>query len=94
MSETSRPSNEIDDYIAAFSYEERQEYAAAETALDLTTKLYLIRQEQGPGQQHDAERAGSQWLAFSLLERAVSTMQLGTLQPCLIVLGCDHEAGN
>ena len=49
MSKTSKPSNEIDDYLAAFSYEGRQAYAAAETALDLTTMLYLIRQEQGPG---------------------------------------------
>jgi hypothetical protein len=33
----------------------------------------------------DAVRAGSQWLALSLLERAVPTMQNETLQPCLIV---------
>ena len=47
MSETTRPYNEIDDYIAAFSDEERQEYVAAETALDLACILYQIRQEQG-----------------------------------------------
>ena len=34
MSKTTSPYNEIDDYIAvaAFSYKERQAYAAAETA--------------------------------------------------------------
>jgi len=47
MSETTRPYNEIDDYIAALSDEERQEYVAAETALDLACILYQIRQEQG-----------------------------------------------
>jgi hypothetical protein len=69
MSKTSGPSNEIDDYIAAFSVEERQEYAAAETALDLATMLYCIRQEQEPGQQ-----------AISHLGKAASTMQLGAKQ--------------
>ena len=42
MSETIRPYNEIDDYIATFSAEERQEYIAAETALDLASMLYHI----------------------------------------------------
>ena len=94
MSKTSRPYNEIDDYIAAFSDEERQEYTAAETALDLATVLYRIRKEQGPGQQHDAERAGLKRRAISRLEKAASTMQIGTLQPYLGALGYDNEAGN
>ena len=94
MSKTSRPSNEIDDYIAAFSGEERQAYTTAETALDLATMLYCIRKEQGPGQQHAAERAGVKRQAISLLGKATSTMQLGTLQPYLIALGCDNEDGN
>ena len=94
MSKTSKPYNEIDDYIAAFSYEERQAYAAAGTALDLTAMLYLIGQEQGPGEQHDAERAGLKRRAISRLGIAASTMQLGTLQPYLDALGYDNEAGN
>ena len=57
MSETTKPYNEIDDYIAAFSDEERQEYVAAETALDLASILYQIRQEQGLTQRQAAERA-------------------------------------
>ena len=52
MNETTQPYNEIDDYIAAFSDEERQEYAVAETALDLASVLYHIRQEQGLTQTH------------------------------------------
>ncbi len=94
MSKTSGSSNEIDDYIAAFSDEERQEYATAETALDLATMLYRIRQEQGPGEQHDAERDGLKRRAIGRLQKTVSTSQMGTLQPYLDVLGFDHEAGN
>ena len=94
MSETSRPSNEIDDYIAAFSYEERQAYAAAEKALDLASVLYLIRQEQGPGQQHAAARSSLKQHAISRLEKAASSMQIETLQPYLRALGYCNEAGN
>src|SRR2546421_13014198 len=70
MSETSGSYQEIDDYIAAFSDEERQEYAAAETALDLATMLYRIGLEQEPRQQQ----------AISRLEKAASTMQIEALQ--------------
>ena len=94
MSTTSGSSNEIDDYIAAFSDEERQAYAAAETALDVATMLYCIRQEQEPGEQHDAERDGGKRRAIGRLQKAVSTAQMGTLQPYLDALGFDHEAGN
>jgi HTH-type transcriptional regulator/antitoxin HipB len=87
MSETSRPNNEIDDYIATFSDEERQEYVAAETALDLASMLYQIRQEQGLTQQHAAERTGLKQQAISRLEKAASNMQLGTLQRYLGALG-------
>ena len=52
MNESTQPYNEIDDYIAAFSDEERQEYAIAETVLDLASVLYHIRQEQGLTQMH------------------------------------------
>jgi hypothetical protein len=94
MSKTSGPSNEIDDYIAAFSDEERQDYAAAETALDLAIRLYRIGQERGPAEQHDAVRAGVKRRAIGRLQKAVSTSQMGTLQPYLDALGFDHEAGN
>jgi hypothetical protein len=57
MSVTIRPYNEIDDYIAAFSAEERQEYTAAETALELAGILYHIRQEEGLTQGQAVERA-------------------------------------
>jgi DNA-binding XRE family transcriptional regulator len=87
MSETSKPYNEIDDYIAAFSDEERQEYLAAETALDLACILYHLRQEQGLTQRQAAERAGLKQQAISRLEKAASNMQLGTLQRYLGALG-------
>ncbi len=66
MNETTKPYNEIDDYIAAFSDEERQEYVAAEMALDLACVLYQIRQEQGLTQRQAAERAGLKQQAISL----------------------------
>ncbi len=60
MSETNNSSNEIDDHIAAFSDEERQEYTAAETALDLASILYRVRQERGPTECEAAKRAALQ----------------------------------
>ena len=101
MSESTRPYNEIDDYIAAFSDEERQEYAAAETALDLASILYQIRQERGLTQHQAAERAALKQQAVSRLEKAASNVQLGTLQRYLGALGyrieisvIDNRTGN
>lgn len=88
MSTTGEPSNEIDDYIAAFSDEERQEYAAAETALDLAVILYHL------GKRHSEERAGVEQQATSHLGIATSIMQSGTLQRYLRALGYCNEAGN
>lgn len=83
--------NEIDDYIATFTDEERQEYAAAETAIDLASVLYHIRHEQGLTQREAAERAGLQQQAISRLERAATNVQLGTLQRYLGALGFSIE---
>ncbi len=101
MSETTRPYNEIDDYIAASSDEERQEYVAAETALDLACMLYRVRQAQGLTQRHAAERTDLKQQASSRLEKAVSDTQLGTLQRYLGALGyrieisvIDNRTGN
>ena len=91
MSETTKPYNEIDDYIAAFSDEERQAYLVAETALDLACVLYHIRQEQGLTQRKAAERAGLKQQAMSRLEKAASNIQLGTLQRSLGALGYSIE---
>lgn len=91
MSETTRPYNEIDDYIATFSDEERQEYVAADTALDLASILYQIRQEQGLTQHKAAERSGLKQQAISRLEKAASNIQLGTLQRYLGTLGYSIE---
>ncbi len=101
MSKTSGPSNEIDDYIAAFSDEERQEYTVAETALDLVSILHRIQQERALTQHHAAERATLQQQAVSRLEKAASNVQLGTLQRYLGALGyrleicvIDNHSGN
>ncbi len=91
MNKNPKTYNEIDDYIATFSDEERQEYAVAETALDLACVLYHIRQEQGLTQREAAKRAGLQQQAISRLERAASNIQLGTLQRYLGALGYSIE---
>lgn len=87
MSDTSRSSNEIDDYIAAFCDGERQEYAAAETALDLVSILYHTRQERGLTQSEAAERASLEQQAVDRVAKAASTVQLGRLQRYLGALG-------
>src|SRR5579875_476830 len=91
MSETAKPYNEIDDYIATFSDEERQEYAVAEMALDLAGILYQIRQEQGLTQRQAAERTALKQQAISRLEKSASNIQLGTLQRYLGALGYHLE---
>jgi HTH-type transcriptional regulator/antitoxin HipB len=101
MNETSKPYNEIDDYIAAFSEEERQEYVAAATALDLAGLLYQLRQKKGLTQRGAAARTGLKQQAISRLEKAASNTQLGTLQRYLGALGyrleisvIDNRTGN
>ncbi|HLZ56261.1 MAG TPA: helix-turn-helix transcriptional regulator [Ktedonosporobacter sp.] len=91
MSDTIRPYNEIDEYIADFSDEERQELAIAEVALDLADILYQLRQKQGLTQREAAERSGLKQQAISRLEQAASNMQLGTLQSYLNALGYSIE---
>ena len=68
MNENVKPYNEIDDYIATFSDEERAEYAVAETALDFACVLYHLRQERGLTQQEAAKRAGLHQQAISHLK--------------------------
>jgi hypothetical protein len=43
MSEPTTPYNEIDDYIATFSPEQRQELAVAEMALEIAYLLYVAK---------------------------------------------------
>lgn len=101
MSGTTGPYNEIDEYIATFSDEERQEYVVAETALDLALILYQIRQEQGLTQRKAAELSGLKQQAISRLEKDATNIQLGTLQRYLSALGysieisvIDNQTGN
>jgi HTH-type transcriptional regulator/antitoxin HipB len=80
-----------DKNIATFSKEEQQEYIAAETALDLASILYQIRQERGLTQRQAAARTGLKQQAISRLEKAASNIQLGTLQRYLGALGYHLE---
>ncbi len=79
--------NEIDDYIATFTPEERDELAAAEAAIDFAFLLHQAREEAGLTQAAAAERAGLQQQAVSRLERAGGNVQLATIQRYLDALG-------
>ena len=87
MSEAMTPHNEIDEYIATFSPEERQELALAEMALDMAWLLHRARAERGLSQAAAAELAGLQQQAVSRFEQPQANLQLGTLQRYLHALG-------
>jgi hypothetical protein len=91
MSETNRPYNEIEDYLATFSLEEQKEYRTAETALDLANLLYHIRYSHGSTQLSAAERKGFKQQAISRLEQAASNIGLGIFQHYLGALGYHLE---
>lgn len=87
MSEQRAPYNEIDDYIATFSAEERAELAAAEAAIDLAFLLHQARQAHGLSQTAAAERAGLKQQAVSRLEQPGANVQLDTVRRYLGALG-------
>ncbi|MGI8858357.1 MAG: helix-turn-helix domain-containing protein [Thermomicrobiales bacterium] len=87
MNEPAVPHNEIDDYVATFSPEERQELALAEMALDLAYLLHRAREERGLSQAAAAALAGLQQQAVSRFEQPRANLQLGTLQRYLVALG-------
>lgn len=87
MSEQRAAYNEIDDYIATFSEEERAELAAAEAAIDLACLLHQAREEHGLSQTAAAQRAGIKQQAVSRLEQPGANVQLDTVRRYLGALG-------
>lgn len=87
MSEPTTPFNEIDDYIATFTDEEREELAVAEAALDLAFLLHRAREERGLSQTAAAERAGLHQQAVSRFEQPDANLRIATLQRYLGALG-------
>ena len=87
MSEQRAPHNEIDDYIATFSAEERAELAAAAAAIDLAFLLHQAREAHGLSQTAAAERAGLKQQAVSRLEQPGANVQLDTVRRYLGALG-------
>lgn len=79
--------NEIDDYIATLTDDERQEVAVAEAALDLAFLLYQARQERDLSQTEAGKIAGLKQQVVSRLEHSAANVQLGTLQRYLGALG-------
>lgn len=91
MSDTAPLHNDIDEYIAAFSEDERQELAHADAALDLAILLYRLRTERALTQKDAAEKAGLKQQAISRWERSHPNIQLSTLQRYLDALGYSLE---
>ena len=91
MSESKAPYSEIDEYIATFTPEERDELAAAEAALDLAMLLHRARGSRGLSQEAAAHLAGLQQQAVSRLEQTRTNVQLGTVQRYLEALGYTVE---
>lgn len=91
MSDTAPVHNDIDEYIAAFTEEERQELAHADAALDLAVLLYCLRTERALSQKGAAEKAGLKQQAISRWERSHPNIQLSTLQRYLDALGYSLE---
>lgn len=79
--------NEIDDYIATFSAEEKRELEAASAAIDLAFLMHQAREESGLTQAAAAAAAGLQQQAVSRLERAGGNVQLSTVQRYFDALG-------
>lgn len=91
MSDTAPLHNDIDEYIAAFSEDERQELAHADAALDLAILLYRLRTERALTQKDAAEKAGLKQQAISRWERSHPNIQLSTLQRYLDALSYNLE---
>ncbi len=87
MNEPAAHHNEIDDYIATFSSEEREELALAEAALDIAWLLHRAREERGLSQAAAAKLAGLHQQAVSRFEQAGVNVRLDTLQRYLGALG-------
>ena len=83
--------NEIDDYIATFTSEERDELVAAEAALDLAILLHQAREAQGLSQTAAAHLAGLRHQAVSRFEQPGTNVQLATAQRYLAALGYTIE---
>lgn len=83
--------NEIDEYVATFTAEERDELAAADAALDLAILLHQARTSQGLSQAAAAQLAGLQQQAVSRFEQPGTNVQLATVQRYLAALGYTLE---
>lgn len=87
MSKPNEHTNEIDDYIATFDEDERDQLAAADAALDLAVLLYRARKHRGLSQHTAAARSGLQQQAISRFEQSQANVQISTLQRYLDALG-------
>ncbi len=87
MNHQDTPFNEIDDYIATLTEEERHEVAKAETALDLAILIYQARERRELSQSAAGNLAGIKQQMVSRLEHTVEKVQLTTLHRYLSALG-------
>ncbi|MFI5273310.1 MAG: helix-turn-helix domain-containing protein [Ktedonobacterales bacterium] len=87
MSDEHDTVNDIDEYIATLSGEERDELAIADLALELAWLLHQARLNRGMSQAEAAARAGLHQQAVSRLERSLGHVRLSTLERYLDALG-------
>lgn len=83
--------NDIDDYIAQLTPDERAQLVAADAAIDLAMLIYRARERRGLSQSNAARRAGPHQQAVSRNERAHVGMKVETLRHYLAALGYQLE---
>lgn len=79
--------DDLDDYLAGLSDEERQRVSDADAALDLAMLLYDARMARGLTQIEAASRSGMRQQVMSRWERSHPNIQLASLQRYLAALG-------
>ncbi len=91
MIEPTTTHNEIDDYIAQLTRDEREQLVAADAAIDLAMLIYRARERRSLSQTEAARRAGLHQQAISRNERAHVGMKIETLRHYLAALGYQLE---
>jgi DNA-binding XRE family transcriptional regulator len=91
MSESMMHRNDIDDYIATFTPEEREDLALADAALDVALLLYRARDKRGLSQAAAAKLAGLHQQAVSRFEQPQANVRLDTVRRYLGALGYTVE---
>lgn len=85
--DTARARDDLDEYLAGLSDDERKRVSEADAALDLAMMLYDARMARGLTQTEAASRSGMRQQVISRWERSHPNIQLASLQRYLAALG-------